>query len=411
MINKIKKIFSSELTKGSLILIIGTFIFNILNYLFHFSMARMLGPTDYGVLASLFAIIYFFSIPTETIQTTIARYTAVFNARKETGKIKSLMRRSIKKAWIFGIVGILIFLIITPWIKDFLKLDSIFSLILLSLLILPAILSPVVRGVMQGIKKFTLFGINSCTEGLIKLGLAVLLVFLGFRVNGAIGAVIAASFIAFLAAFYFLKDIVDKKEEYFDGKEVYKYSLPVFIAIICITFMYSIDVILAKHFFSEHDAGLYAVASMLGKMIFFALNPIAKVMFPIVSERKEKKEEYKHILNKALIVVGIISTIITVLYYLFPQLIISVLFGQQYLETQGIIGYLGLAFAFMTLSYTLIFYNLSLRKNKVVWILPVFIVLEIVLLSLFNSSLAQFSVMFSVANFIILLFLIIFNKK
>jgi O-antigen/teichoic acid export membrane protein len=408
MISKIKNIFSSEIARGSFFLVLGTFIFNILNYIFHFSMARMLGPADYGVLASLMSIIYFFSIPTETIQATVARYTAIFNVRNEHGKIKSLMRRAIRKSWKFGIIGIAVFIAISPLIKKFLNFDSIVPLIWLSLFIPFVLLVPVLRGILQGVKKFKALGLNVSLEGLIKLILALFLVFIGLGINGTIIAIIIASCLVFILAFYFLKNITKIKEKYFDKKEIYSYSIPVFIALICLTTMYSMDVIIAKHFFSEIDAGIYAVASLLGKMILFSLIPIAKAMFPIIAERKE---EYGHIFKKSLWIAIIISGIALLVYYLLPKLIISILFGKQYLAAASILFYLGAAFTLMTLSYLIVFYNLSLGKKKIIWTLPFFTAGEIIILSLFNSSMVQFSVAFMIINFVICLSLILLNKK
>ena len=91
----IKKIFSSELGRGASILFITMSIFNILNFLFHFSMGRMLGPEEYRILAVLMSIIYIYNVPTEAIQTIISKYTSKFNLKKEHGKIKFLMLQAI----------------------------------------------------------------------------------------------------------------------------------------------------------------------------------------------------------------------------------------------------------------------------------------------------------------------------
>ena len=60
---------------------------------------------------------------------------------------------------------------------------------------------------------------------------------------------------------------------------------------LAIVLMYSLDIILAKRFFSAEDAGKYAVISMLGKMIFFGTAAIGKAMFPFTSENYESGKE------------------------------------------------------------------------------------------------------------------------
>ncbi len=65
--------FSKSLMGGSIILLISINIFNALNFLFHFFMARMLTISDYGILAALMSIVYVLTIPSEAIQTIISK--------------------------------------------------------------------------------------------------------------------------------------------------------------------------------------------------------------------------------------------------------------------------------------------------------------------------------------------------
>ena len=85
MLEKIKK---DGLIRGSLVMFIMIGIFNVLNYVFQMSMARLLGPADYGILAVLMSIVYIFGIPSEAIQTVITRYTSKLGIKKENGKIR-----------------------------------------------------------------------------------------------------------------------------------------------------------------------------------------------------------------------------------------------------------------------------------------------------------------------------------
>ena len=52
--------------------------------------------------------------------------------------------------------------------------------------------------------------------------------------------------------------------------------------------------ILVKHFFSPHDAGIYAGLSLIGRVIFFFSAPIASVMFPVIVQKYARKENYEN---------------------------------------------------------------------------------------------------------------------
>ena len=77
-----KKIKKNELFRGSLILFILINFGNLINYLYQIVMARMLGPSDYGILAVLVSLTYIFAIPTLAIQTVVSKKIAIFNAQK-----------------------------------------------------------------------------------------------------------------------------------------------------------------------------------------------------------------------------------------------------------------------------------------------------------------------------------------
>lgn len=80
----LKRIMSNELVKGSIVLFILFNIFNVLNFVFQFLMARMLGPSDYGVFAALITLIYIIAIPSDSIQTVVSKYTSKFLVKKKS---------------------------------------------------------------------------------------------------------------------------------------------------------------------------------------------------------------------------------------------------------------------------------------------------------------------------------------
>jgi len=51
-----KRIFSNELFKGSLTLLLLFNFYNFFNFLYHFIGARILGAENYGILATLLGI-------------------------------------------------------------------------------------------------------------------------------------------------------------------------------------------------------------------------------------------------------------------------------------------------------------------------------------------------------------------
>ncbi len=407
--DKIKK---DELVRGSLILFIMLNIFNILNYIFHFSMARLLGPRDYGILAVLFSFIYIFTIPSESIQNIIASYTSKLNLKKEDGRIKFLFLKSINKGMLFSFLTFLFFIPVAYFLSGFIRVD--FGLLIMTgIFIFLFTLIPILRGVLQGQKKFVNLGANMILEGLLKLVLGLVMVLIGWKVYGAIFSVILSIVLAFIIGIFSIKNILKSKKEKSEFDGIYHYSIPYFFAIISITLMYSIDIIFAKRFFNEELAGIYAVASILGKIIFFGTSAVGKTMLPLISEKYENGEKTHFILKKSLKIVGLLSLIILLSYLFFPKLIITALFGEKYLDASSIIFILGLGLSFLSLTNIFLLYNLSTKGIKKSYFLLGFVVIEILLFYYFHSNLMEFYLAFLSANFIFMVISLLFltHKK
>ena len=395
-------ILKSDLMKGSILLFVMINLFNILNYVFHFITARLLGPADYGILAVLMSIMYILGVPTEAIQTIISRYTSKFNIKREFGRIKDLFARASKKMLKIAIICFIVFIPIGLLLSKALKIN--FSLLILTgLIIFPVFLLPVTRGILQGRKKFGMLGANMVGESVIKVILATALILVGLRVYGAIGAIVIALFLTFLISIKSIKEVIHSKRKWTEMPGIYSYSLHVFLTIFIIIFMMSIDIILAKRFFPDDIAGKYAVVSMLGKMIFFATSPIGKAMFPVASEKFENGKKDASILYKSLKIVSVICLIAVAIFLFVPELIIKILFGTQYTAVSGILVYIGLAFSFLSIANLILLYLLSAGKIKKAWILFIFPIIQIVLLSIFNANLEIFSIVLMFSNLIIML--------
>ena len=400
-----------ELVRGSIILFVMISIFNVLNYVFHFSMAHLLTPADYGTLAVLMSILYIFGIPTEAIQTVVTRYTSRFNAKKHYGKIKDLFYRSSKKGLLFAFVIFAAFLPVAWLLSSFLKIS--FSLLFLAdIFIFYVFMIPITRGIMQGQKKFSSLGMNMIAESAIKIVLAVAFVMFGWGVYGAIGGLVVGGVFTFLLAFPPLSKVLKSRRKNGKFDKIYSYSVPVTIAMISIVLMYSLDIILAKAFFSADMAGKYAVLSMLGKMILFGTFAIGKTMFPLTSENFEKGKNTKKIFAKSIKLISLLSAIILIVFLLFPKQVISILFGPAYADVYALLFIVALAYTFVSVANIIILYQLSLNKiRKSSFALLVFALLQIILLSTFNASLLQFSLALMVSDLLLLAYSIIIIRK
>lgn len=398
MLKKMSDLWKDELIRGGFILFIMINLFNFLNYVFHFAMAHMLSPADYGIIVVLMSFAYIFGVPVEAIQAIISKYTTKFS---DKGKIKDVILRGLKRAAKISFFLYLIFIPVAVFFAYFLKIKFLL-LAITGLILISSFINPVLRGALQGKKRFNSLGASLNLESIIKLVLAIILVYFINNAYSAISAVVIASFIAFFITFIFIKDIMLEKRKNAPVKEIYSYSRSSFILFLVIMLMLSIDTILAKRFFPADLAGKYAVASIIGKMIFFGTMGISKAMFPISSEKKVKKDQ-RDVLKKAFALTIISIIIALAIFVTIPGLFVKILFGGKYVEIAGLLVYTGIAFSFLAVSNLVVMYKLSKGNVKSSSFMVVFAAIEVLLLVILSQNLFRFVIALCLSNLFMLI--------
>ncbi len=379
-----KKLFrGNDLLKHSTILFTASIIAGFLNYLFQIYIGRMLGPSDYGIYSSLVAMLYIMSVPSSTIQTSVAKLVSDYNP--EFDKIKYLLKCVFRLLAMLAAMTSVLFMVSSIFLADFLKINSGMYFFILSILLFISFLWPVLIGAMQGMQMFVHMGINNVAGTFFKLIFGVVLVYLGFGVNGALMALFMGSLLALLLALIPLRFLKRNREEKVDINFV-KYSTAVLFATIGLTFLPNADMLLVKHFLSDMEAGYYAAAALLGKIVLFATGPIALVMFPKATALHNKNNSGRTLLRNTLIYTGFIALSVIALFVLKPEFVVVMLFGPEFLGIINVIGYFAIALAFFSMANVIVFYDMATRKYRFLYVLGVISILEVTLITLFHDS-------------------------
>jgi O-antigen/teichoic acid export membrane protein len=178
--------------------------------------------------------------------------------------------------------------------------------------------------------------------------------------------------------------------------------------------MYSLDIILAKALFSPKISGAYSVASMIGKMVFFGTASISNVMFPISSEKhfRDKDNKAKNIFKVSFIFLAALCLLSVIILTIFPDLIITVLFGSKYLEISNILVYTAISFVFLSLTNNIVLYKIAIEEfnwSKVI-LLGIFLVIQVMGFCIFNKSLFLFSLSFVFTSAITFIGVLLFKS-
>ncbi len=403
---QISNFITHPLFSGSAIMVFGSNSVSFLNYLYHLIMGRMLGPSNYGELASLISIMGLLGIIPGSVSLVIVKYISSAKSKEEVNNLVGWLKH---KIFIASLVFFIVILITSPTISSFLNIRSISYLVLIAISFLFSLQSALNRSILQGLLKFKEMMISILAENTTKLVISIFLVYVGFAVSGTMSAFAIAAILGFYITNLFLKGANKENAGMSPNiKSMLFFTIPVLIQSFALTSIYSSDVILVKHFFSSHEAGIYASLSTLGKIIFFATGPISAVMFPLVSQRKSRGQTYRKVFIFSFILTSLFAITISIIYWIFPQFAIRLLYGSAYLEAEKLLVWFGIFISLFTLSALIINYGLSLGKTRIVLLPLVASCLQIILVLLFHGTLFEVILISTIVTALLLTFLLIY---
>ncbi len=401
-----KSVKKNTLVRGGLILLIAFALFNVVNFFFHFAMARMLTVAEYGLVAALFSVIYVIGIFSESIQTVLAQYVA---KEESKGKIKDALSRAMKKGFVFSTIFFVLYALLLYPLSLWLKIP-ISLLLFPGVLLIATFILPITRGALQGKQRFASLGSNLVIEALVKLVFAILFVATGYAAFGAMLGVIIGSYTALIFSLLPLRDFFSVPAKKAQTETAYSFTKPTFVIISTITVFLNLDIIIAKNAFSAETAGIYAIASVLAKTLFLGTKPISKALFPMSASNKEDKERKRLFKQSLGITIALLLGGIFI-FYMLPSLVITLFSGKTIPQAAAALPILGLSACFISIANLRLLYKLSSGQLRNYWIMPLVLPIQAVALYLFTSSLTVYATAFLLTSVVLLLCTFLLTEK
>ena len=127
----------------------------------------------------------------------------------------------------------------------------------------------------------------------------------------------------------------------------------------------------------------------MGRIIFFGLSSIGLVMFPMVSEKYERGENYFLVFKKAFGLVALGGLGGWGIYNIFPDFLVNTLFGNKYAAAVPYLGQFALFMGLYSLVNLLAQFFLATHKLQIAIPLCVLALTQIAGLWFFHRSLQQ----------------------
>jgi O-antigen/teichoic acid export membrane protein len=233
-------------------------------------------------------------------------------------------------------------------------------------------LSPTSVGGTQALQRFYWLGIYNIATPLAKLILGILLVTAGFGAGGAFGGLVIGTTLAYGVVYWAIRDYLKKERTKPDTRGITLYVIPVAIATLSFLIITSVDVVMARAFLSPYDAGIYSLASMLGKIVLWIPVSLTSVTFPRFSEGDAKDDDSEMLMRKSILIVFMVLLAIWIGITLFPNEVINIVSTYHYAEATICLPVVIAAFSLLGLASVFMNYGLARSDNVYVGILAVF---------------------------------------
>ncbi|WP_299060869.1 sugar isomerase [uncultured Polaribacter sp.] len=358
------------------------------NYLYNLVLGRFLGPEKFADAAILITLLLVLSFVAMTFQLVTAKFSVIF----EDSIFESFISNTYRNALVTGVLLGLLVVFFSSDLQIFFKTTSATMFVVFGIGIPFYFLMSVNRGVFQGKKELTSLSITYQLEMISRLLITfILLYFLNIETSLLIAIGILVSFLFGLIPFKFKKfSLVNVfKLEKTQTKLVRNFFIITAFYELTQIIINNSDILLVKHFFASYEAGLYASLALIGRVVYFVAWMFVMLLLPVVVQLKKEGKSTLPILLKYVGYIGAISITIVLGCYLFPNLIIQILFGDGYVEISPLLWKYALATGVFAISNIFAYYYLSLDKYVPVILSGIFGMLQIVLVVFYHTSLEQ----------------------
>jgi O-antigen/teichoic acid export membrane protein len=397
---QIQQLFFGKLAKASSWLFTGGIVGGVLGYLFQIIMGRMLSVAEYGVLAALMASMMLIGAPLSTLTMVVSRKVSSYRSDEYANHRAYLFYMVNKKIVLLVMVFVITVLFYLEPIQHFLSIEKNVHLYLLISIIIIAFPQAVNIAYLQGLQYFKWLSVSGVLTTLLKIVIAVVLIYAGFGVSGALGGVLISSLIVLILIYVVLRPSIGRRGSEPNSKICLSYSaaVPVLIANFAFAVMTQMDMVLVKHFFSAHDAGLYAAASVLGKAVMYLPGGIALALFPMVAENHADGKSSAHLLIQAFSLTAILCLIGALLYYYFSDLIITLLYGEDFKPAAEILKYFGFAMLPMALIMVAEYFLIAMGRVLFAYIFMVVAPLQLIAIYYYHDTLLNMVVIMAITG-------------
>jgi hypothetical protein len=370
---------SSRARGGGLAVAVALAAANLLGYGFNLVASRRLGPAGYGAVAALLGLVLIGNVIALALQAVVARRAV--RARQDAGASSAMVTGWANHlAWRAGLGLLALGMLASPLVAAWLHLDSPVGAVAVAATLLPLTLIGAQLGVLQGAERFHRLAVLYGIAGLGKVGGGVVGVLADESVSGAMVGTALGAGIAAVAGHQLVNrgtgDRPGERDAHAAGaaREVVHaaYALGALFA------LSNVDVVLARHYLSAHDAGLYAVGAVIAKGCFWLPSFVPVIALPGLADPLRRRATA----IRAFAVVTISAATLTLGTYAFGPLVVRMIGGSAYTELSERAWLFAAAGSMLAVAQVLLYSRLATEDRRAIAPMWAAVVLEVSVIAL-----------------------------
>jgi glycosyltransferase involved in cell wall biosynthesis/O-antigen/teichoic acid export membrane protein len=340
---------------------------NITNLLFQASMMRMLDAAEYGTLIAMLGVFAVITMPLAALPWAVAYFTAAYLKDGRVREARGLVSAVTRDASLGGIMLLSIAAVATGPLLRYFNLEGSAPLLLTIAAVAASLGGAAFMGALQGAQGFAWLAGVGFVGSVARLLLAVLLVALGGGATAALFGHAASMGVVAVVAFLGVRHVLGGGwEPAARIPAFYRYCLQYALAYAGYAILMNADVVLVKHYFAADEAGRYAVAAMVGRIILFLPQPIVTAMFPkVVSEGQVTHANWRT-LGKAIVLACFVLGGTALFCSLFTQSVLQILCGDPSPDLVPLVQLLVWGMCPLSLTFFIMNFELAQRRMAVV---------------------------------------------
>ncbi|WP_370174740.1 sugar isomerase [Leeuwenhoekiella palythoae] len=358
------------------------------NYLYNLLLGRLLGPEAFADAAILVTLLLVLSFAAMTFQLGTARFIALLSEEKQPVFLNSIQKWSLR----FGLVLGCIFIVFSSFMQEVFQTSSQAMFVVFGLSVPLYFVMSINRGIYQGKEQLMSLAKTYQIEMWSRLVLTLLCILL-FKTQPAIGVALGVSLSLIAAQFPRAKDNPKNRRVGVLTQTEQREILQFFVITACYEgtqiLINNSDILLVKHYFDAYQAGLYASLALIGRVVYFVAWMFVMLLLPEVVRKHKAGESTHSILFKYVSYISILALSIVAACFLFPNVIVQMMFGEAYVSVSHLLGPYALATGLFAVVNLFTYYFLSLGKYKPVYLSFIGGFLQIGGIILMHNSLEQ----------------------